>query len=147
MLYGGLRLAEAAALCWDDLDLDEGYLIVREGKGGEDRSVPLHKKLRAELDTVSEEEQNGAVAGRQDGCTLSCRSIEHIFDRWLPALGVNISAHQLRHSFATYMLHEGADLRTIQELLGHKDLATTERYLMVDMGLKRQAVDVLPDEW
>lgn len=146
MLYAGLRLAEAAALCWSDVDLGT-YLIVREGKGGFDRAIPVHKSLAIELGKVPEEERKGAVAGKPDGSNLTCRSIENIFRRWLPARGVHIAAHQLRHSFATQMLHHGADIRTIQELMGHKDLATTERYLMVDMSLKRKAIDCLPENW
>jgi site-specific recombinase XerD len=146
MLYAGLRLAEAAALCWSDVDLGS-HLIVREGKGGFDRAIPVHKSLAGELEKVPKDQRKGAVAGKEDGSNLTCRSIENIFRRWLPAQGVSIAAHQLRHSFATQMLHNGADIRTIQELMGHKDLATTERYLMVDMKLKRKAIDCLPDSW
>jgi site-specific recombinase XerD len=148
MYYAGLRLAEVAALRWQDVDLSGGMLTVRCGKGGYDRVVPLHAALRAELEHVSSADRapDRAVAGKPDGSTLTERSIENIFRRWLRRLGVSISAHQLRHTFATTMLHNGADLRTIQELLGHKNLATTERYLMVEMTQKRRAIDVIPME-
>jgi site-specific recombinase XerD len=151
MLYAGLRLAEAAALRWKDVDLlgSPPYLVVRDGKGGHDRIVPLHRRLLRELKMVPTDERQteSAVAGKTDGGNLSYRSIEHVCDRWLANLGVDISAHQLRHTFATQMLINGANLRAIQVAMGHKDLSTTERYLMVDTTETKKAIDVIPDDW
>jgi integrase/recombinase XerC len=87
------------------------------------------------------------VCGHRNGKPISYKTVPHIFDRWLKTEGLDISAHQLRHTFATQMLWNGADLRTIQRLLGHASLATTERYLAVEMQQKRSAVDLLPDHW
>jgi site-specific recombinase XerD len=147
MLYAGLRLAETAALAWADVDLESGYLVVREGKGGHDRVVPLHQVMVAELGAVPIAARAGAVAGHPDGSHLTCRSIENIFRRWMQRLGFKVSAHQLRHTFATQLLHHGGNLRAIQELMGHMSLATTERYLMVELGHKRQAIDCMPSAW
>jgi site-specific recombinase XerD len=148
MLFAGLRLAEAAALAWSDVDMEAGYLIVREGKGGDDRVVPLHRALVGELEQVPPGNRNGAVAGNQDGSHLTHRSVENIYRRWMhQRLELPYTAHQLRHSFATQMLHNGGDLRTIQELLGHESLSTTERYLMVDTALKERCVNAMPGSW
>jgi integrase/recombinase XerD len=109
----------------------------------------MHQRLLKELQLVpkAERQPDRTVICKSDGSPLSRRSIEHICDRWLRRLGFDVHAHRFRHSFATQMMRKGANIRTIQELLGHADLKTTERYLMVDVEDKRRAVDVLPDTW
>lgn len=147
MLFAGLRIAEAAALDWRDVDLDAGTLYVREGKGGNDRTVPIHPRLRLALDTVPACERGCAVAGQVDGRHLTHKSMGHLFERWLPGLGITIASHQLRHSFATSLLKSGANLRIIQQLLGHASLETTMRYLLVEDVEKQRAVNGMPGEW
>lgn len=149
MLYAGLRVAEAAALRWRDIDLETGVLIVRCGKGGKDRCVPIHPRLSSELAAMPRRSSAYAVLCRPGGSgePIGPKSLAHIFERWLRRLGLRISAHRLRHSFATEMLRSGADLRCIQELLGHERLETTQRYLMVDAERMRAAVNVLPMAW
>lgn len=150
MLYAGLRLSEVAGLMWSDVDLDAGTLTVVEevAKGGRERVIPLHSRLVRALREIPEREQHGAVAGHPDGRPLSRKTIPHLFDRWLmEEAGLQISAHRLRHTFATRLLREGANLRDIQRLLGHASLATTERYLMVDVSETRLAVDLLPESF
>jgi site-specific recombinase XerD len=121
--------------------------VVRDGKGGKDRSVPLHAILLAELAAAPPHRPNWAVAGKADGSGMTVKSMAHIFERWLPERGLAISAHQLRHSFATELLRKRADIREIQELLGHESLETTQRYLALDPERLRAAVELLPDEW
>jgi len=150
MLYTGLRLAEVAGIKWSDVDLDAGLLIVRSAvaKGGRERMIPLHARVIAELREVPERQQYGALCGHPDGRHLSRKTIPHIFDRWLrEEAGLHISAHRLRHTFATRLLREGANLRSIQKVLGHASLATTERYLMVDTSETKEAVDLLPESF
>jgi integrase/recombinase XerD len=131
-----------------DVDLDAAELVVRDGKGGKDRVVPIHAKLLGELRVAAAESRSPwAVAGKADGFALTSKSMAHLFERWLPRLGIEITAHQLRHSFATEMLRGGANLRDIQDLLGHANLSTTERYLMVSGARLRGAVDTLPEDW
>lgn len=148
MFYAGMRRSEAANLLWRDVDLGrrpgEGSITIRDGKGGKDRSVPLHPTLRAELLTVAVRKLTDAVAGRMDGKRLSVKSVGHTFERWLRKLDVIVSAHQLRHTFATEMLNHGSDIRKIQELLGHESLETTELYLLVVPDRLRDAVETLP---
>jgi len=131
----------------EGIDLDVLTLTVRNAKRGKFRVIPLHDRPVTALKMVPEHEWRGAVCGRADGKVRSYKSLPHIFDRWLKAAGLEISAHQLRHTFATRMLWNGANLREIQRLLGHASLATTERYLAMEIEQKRKAVDTLPDRW
>jgi site-specific recombinase XerD len=147
MLYAGLRLSEVPKLDWRDVDLDARSLTVRDGKGGRDRALPIHERLLEDLQATPEEQQRGAVCGHANGKPISYKTVPHVFDRWLKDEGLHISAHQLRHTFATQLLWAGADIRAIQRLLGHASLATTERYLSVEMEQKKQAVNLLPDRW
>lgn len=150
MLFAGLRISEAAGLRWRDVDLEAGELWVRDGKGGKDRCIPLHRVLQYELELVPESERgadSGVVGNGRDGSCMSKKSMDHMFRRWLPKLGISISAHRLRASFATEMLRHDADLLTISTLLGHADLSTTQHYLVADTKRMRAAVDKLPSTW
>jgi site-specific recombinase XerD len=148
MLYAGLRRAEVADLDWRDVDLGDGSLVVRGGKGGKDRALPLHSRLAAELERTPKQERRGAVVRSvRGGEKLSHKTIGQLFERRLRAEGLHMSAHQLRHTFATRLLAVGADLRTIQDMMGHESLETTARYLQSDLTLKQAAVRRLPDSW
>lgn len=147
MLYCGLRISEVPALDWRDVDLDECMLIVRDGKGGRDRSVAIHSRVLANLSETPEAQQRGAVCGKANGKPISYKSMPHIFGRYLKGEGLEISAHMLRHTFAIQLLRNGADIRTIQVLLGHASLETTQRYLALDFDDKRKAINRLPDRF
>lgn len=149
MLFAGLRISEVSALRWCDVDLETEELWVRDGKGGKDRCIPIHQALLYELELVPliERQADYAVAGNADGSLQTFKSLDHVFRRWLPQLGITISAHQLRHTFATEMLRNDADLLMIKELLGHASLETTQRYLKTDTKRMRAAVDRLPSNW
>lgn len=149
LLYAGLRRAEVAGLRWRDVDLDEGTLIVcsENAKGGSERLVPLHPRLIDELRQTPRSERRGAVAGHPDGRCLSHKTIGKIFEGWLREAGLEISAHRLRHTCATWMLKQGADIRSIQSFLGHEDIRTTQIYLDVIVERQRDAVERLPDRF
>jgi site-specific recombinase XerD len=147
MLFSGLRLSEAAALRWCDVDLEVRELMVVDGKGGKDRVVPLHPALVEELCQVRSPKPSWAVLGQRDGKPLTHKSLAHIFERWLADLGIRITAHRLRHSFATEMLRHGADIRAIQDLMGHTSLETTQRYLALHNEQLRGAIEKLPPSW
>ncbi len=143
ILYGaGLRAEEASRLSLEDVDLAGQELKVR-GKGKKDRMVPLgqcaHGALKEYFRQRTEQkalEPNDAVFLNAAGNRLSTRGIAYLLTKYLRQLStrVHLSPHSLRHSFATHLLDSGADLRAIQELLGHTNLATTERYTQVSMG-------------
>lgn len=146
LLYGsGLRLSEAASLELRDIDLSSRLLHIREGKGGKDRVVPF-AEVTADLLREWLEARKALLAGVKAGtCTallvsrqgrgLSSRHIARIVKHYARSAGLpeEISPHALRHSFATDLLTGGADLRAIQELLGHASLSTTQRYTHVDL--------------
>jgi integrase/recombinase XerC len=147
LLYGsGLRVAEAAALDVDDLDLARRRVRVW-GKGGKQRLVPLSDPAvdalrrwladgRGEL--VTEASPAAAVFLNRRGRRLTPRDARRVLDRRAVA---PTHPHALRHTFATHLLDGGADLRVVQELLGHADLATTQRYTHVSKERLRTVFD------
>lgn len=146
-LYAGLRIAEARLLDWRDVDELAGELVVRDGKGGQSRRVPICAVLARLLGEVPRHERVGAVAGLEGGQPLTRGGAEHIFSRELRRAGIVVSAHMLRRAFATRIDECGHSLRVIQELLGHSSLATTERYLGVERARKAAAVADLDGSW
>jgi integrase/recombinase XerD len=146
LLYTGLRRTEIAGLTWDDVYLLEAQLIVRQetAKGGNERIVPLHPRVVEELELTPLHKRRGAIAGHPDGRCLSHKSIGLIFERWLADLGLRISAHKLRHTAATELLLSGADLREVQQTLGHADIRTTEGYTAVIPARQKAAINRLP---
>lgn len=134
ILYGaGLRVGEAAALDWADLDLKGGWVRVRLGKGKKERRVPCGEVAAAALaDLRRISSGEGAVFLNRDGRRMSTRSMYRVVQNTGLKAGVSrVHPHALRHSYATHLLDGGADLRGIQELLGHSSLSTTQRYTHV----------------
>lgn len=146
MLFAGLRLDEVVNLRWVDVDLGHGELIVRQGKGSKKRVLPVHARIRDSLDAVPEDERHGYVVGSKGNYKISGKTIAKMFEAggWVREAGLEISAHMLRHTFAVSLLRAGADLRSIQTLLGHESLATTQIYLALDLTDKQKAIDLLP---
>jgi integrase/recombinase XerC len=146
LLYAsGLRVAELVSLDWEDLDLGARVLSVL-GKGGKERMVPFGQPAAAALAAWRARWEEVADPARPDGGTqpvflnargsrLTDRSVRRILDRWVAAAAGarGVHPHVLRHTFATHLLERGADLRAIQELLGHASITTTQRYTHVDV--------------
>ncbi len=143
LLYGaGLRIGEALALDFGDMALDntrEDAALVIAGKGGKERVVPLLAVVRAAIAGYVAACPHRLAAGGPlfvgaRGGRLGARVVQGQFAKLRGYLGLPESAtpHSLRHSFATHLLGSGGDLRTIQELLGHASLSTTQRYTEVD---------------
>jgi integrase/recombinase XerC len=136
----GLRISELVALDWPDLDAEMGLLRVRHGKGNKERIVPIGepaiKALEAWRRNMPAAAESGPIFTNLRGRRISTRSVELIVARLLARSGVakRITPHGLRHSFATHLLDHGADLRPIQEMLGHASLATTQRYTHVSVN-------------
>ncbi len=150
LLYGsGLRVSEALSLSVDDVRADRGFVRVR-GKGSKDRLAPLSQASRLRLrDYLAERDRLHPVSteltlflGARGG-PLSRREALRIVQRLAVEAGVTggVHPHTLRHSFATHMLEAGADLRSVQEMLGHAKLSTTERYTHLDMRRIMQVYD------
>ncbi|MFP4212648.1 MAG: tyrosine recombinase XerC [Desulfohalobiaceae bacterium] len=142
LLYGsGLRVSEALALDLQDLDLAQGWVRVL-GKGNKERLVPLGRasarRLQAYLQqrrSFDPQEKSQALFLGNRGGRLQRRQANRILERLarLAGLPQPVAPHTLRHSFATHMLEAGADLRTIQELLGHSRLSTTQKYTHLNL--------------
>ncbi len=134
LAYGsGLRASELAALDRRDPDLEEGLVLVRSGKGGKQRRVPFGPPaadaLRLWLAELPDAPRDAPLFLNRFRTRLSVRAIHRIVREAGVANGVaGVHPHALRHSFATHLLSEGADLRSIQEMLGHASLSTTQRY-------------------
>lgn len=147
LLYSsGLRVGELVLLRGRDVSLEEGTVRVR-GKGGKVRVVPVGEKARQALSAYLRErgrtgkreegdEWQGALFRNLRGRALTARSVARILDGVLERAGVgrHLSPHGIRHSFATHLLESGADLRSIQEMLGHASLSTTQRYARVNVS-------------
>lgn len=150
MLYGsGLRVSELVNLKQSNIYLDEHYMLI-EGKGSKQRLVPLspvaeewYRYWLAERATwpLKPESKDIAFVNRY-GRPLTRAMVFTIVKRLCAAAGISktVSPHTLRHSFATHLLQNGADLRIIQQLLGHEDLATTEIYTHLEVTDLRKAI-------
>lgn len=137
LLYSaGLRVGELAALDLRHIDMQAHEVRVL-GKGNKERIVPFGDKAHSALQTylIQRGNQPGALFQNLQGGRLTTRSIQRFMQRYIAMLPESQGAtpHTLRHSFATHLLESGADLRSIQELLGHASLSTTQRYLHVDL--------------
>lgn len=145
-LYGtGARISEAVGLVIDSLDLDS---VVLHGKGGKSRLIPLGRFAREALDAylvrarpalVANGKGTPAVFLNARGGVLSRQSAWTILQKAASTAGIeNVSPHTLRHSYATHLLDGGADVRVVQELLGHASVTTTQIYTLVTVDLLRE---------
>ena len=132
MYASGLRISELVGIDLDDIELRARLVKVR-GKGAKERIVPFGTKaqdaIRAYLEVRSAPEQDALFVNYR-GDRITARSVRRLFNGYVrdASLRAGISPHTLRHSFATHLLNAGADLRAIQELLGHASLSTTQKY-------------------
>lgn len=145
LLYAtGLRVGELVSLDWQAVDLSARVLRV-VGKGSKERMVPFGRPAADALRRWMEVWEPVRARGRQDdgepvflntfGGRLTDRSVRRVIDRWVEQAAVarGVHPHTLRHTFATHLLENGADLRTIQELLGHSSLSTTQKYTHLEV--------------
>jgi integrase/recombinase XerC len=143
----GLRAAELVGISLPDLDLDRGRVQVR-GKGGRERVALFGGSAGLAISAYREKERRAAweepaLFVNPKGNRLSTRTVQNVMKRWLRRAGLpeDASPHTLRHSFATHLLDGGADLKTVQQLLGHQRLSTTQLYTGVSIERLREAID------
>jgi integrase/recombinase XerC len=135
----GCRISEALSVKWGDVDFSRGSLVVT-GKGSKQRLVILGKPAVAALREYAAESPDASsgapvfIASKKDGA-MSPRLAERRMKRYLEVAGLpgDLTPHKLRHSFATHLLDAGADLRSVQEMLGHSSLSTTQIYTHVSV--------------
>ena len=132
LYYAGLRLDEARNLKWQDVDFDREIIHLKTAKGDKERVVFLHKKLIEALRMYGVKGEGPIFVSQREG-KYNKRTIQQIIKSSSKKVGIkkNVTPHTLRHSFATHLLEAGADIRYIQQLLGHKDLKTTQIYTHV----------------
>ena len=151
MYSAGLRVAELVGLNIADWDRDANVLRVR-GKGRKERIAPVGRYASAALDewlavrevaADARPEDQDAVFLNRFGKRLTTRSVGRMMEKYTKTTGLDskTSPHTMRHSFATHMLDGGADLRSVQELLGHKSLTTTQIYTLVSTQRMRETYD------
>ena len=150
LLYSsGLRVSELVGLDWAHLDAEAGCARVL-GKGRKERVVPVGRpalralaRYREAASAAGLPADGGAIFRNARGGRLTARSVARLMERYVLASGTTAKAtpHALRHTFATHLLGAGADLRAIQELLGHASLSTTQRYTHVDLRRLMEAYD------
>ncbi|MDR2339515.1 MAG: tyrosine recombinase XerC [Deltaproteobacteria bacterium] len=155
LLYStGMRVGELAALDLDDLDFREGSARVRKGKGQKDRLVPVGEPaldalglwLKAREGYLKGGASSVALFLGRRGGRIQDREARRALSKRLGAKGLDscYSPHSLRHSFASHMLENGADLKAIQEMLGHASLSSTQRYTHLDLRALRKAYQAHP---
>jgi integrase/recombinase XerC len=152
LLYGcGIRNSELIGINLDDIRLSAEAILIR-GKGKKERYVPFGDSVKGALSTYLPARQKALIERRKNtaallislrGERLTTRSVGRIVKRIAVAKGLSpdVHPHTLRHAFGTHMLEEGADLRAIQEMLGHERLSTTQRYTQLSMKHVMQVYD------
>ena len=155
LLYStGMRINELVKLTEDNIDLISGTVIVK-GKGKKERLCPLGKYAEKAIKNSIESRDNILFLSKKkistksplflnkQGQGLSARSIERMMKKYLIECGLNseLSPHSLRHSFATHLLDKGAELRAVQELLGHESLSTTQIYTHISIERLKEVYD------
>lgn len=146
----GLRVSEVIALRLEDIDYFEMITHVI-GKGSKERIVPFYEEVGLYLKTYIDQERISLLNAKKhnylfvnkDGDQLSARGVQYIINKQaqIAGLNYNIHPHMFRHSFATHLLDNGADLRMVQELLGHQNLTTTQIYTHVSADRLRRTYD------
>jgi integrase/recombinase XerD len=139
LLYaGGVRVSEVADARLEDLKLDMGYILVR-GKGDKERLVPLgapaqqalQQYLKNAREMIARKKTSPLLFLAAGGHRLTRQRVWQVVGKASLAAGRHASPHMLRHSCATHMVENGADLRTVQTILGHSDISTTQIYTHV----------------
>lgn len=140
----GIRVSELCSLALDDLDLQHGTARVT-GKGDKERLVTLGPQavtaIRQYLDGRPVSRNGQQVFLSRTGYGLQAGAVQRLIKHLGQGIGIEVTPHVFRHSFATHMLDAGCDIRVIQECLGHEDISTTQRYTAVSQTRKQEAFD------
>ena len=149
LLSTGIRRSEAVGITLDDLNLEERQLLIR-GKGDKERVVPLTDQaveaIQAYLPWRTKTESRYLFVSAWKGLPIHGRCINRMLKIVIQKAGLagqGITPHKLRHTFATHLIRNGVDIRTVQELMGHSELETTAKYLHSDTRTKQMAVGKL----
>jgi site-specific recombinase XerD len=149
LLSTGIRRSEAVGITLDDIDLEQRQLLIR-GKGDKERVVPLTDQaveaIQAYLPHRTQGGSQHLFVSAYGGHPIQGRVVNAMLATTIEKAGLKgqgITPHKLRHTFATHLIRNGVDIRTVQEMLGHSELETTAKYLHSDTKTKRAAVGKL----
>jgi len=149
LYYTGIRKSELLGLNWTDINLSKSSVIIRRGKGGKDRLIPLHKEVTRLLDQYLDKrlplKTDALIIGEQGRRMCKC-SFVNLLKMYFALSGLKrkgYTAHSFRHSFATHLIEAGVDLFKVQKLLGHASLDTTKIYINFNSTQMARAVDRL----
>ncbi len=144
-LQAGLRVSELANLTLSDLDLNNKTLLVRQGKGKKDRTIPLEQQSLAALKSYLGEREADPECEHlfvaKNGTSLAVRSVRYIVKKHMQKAGIKkrASVHTLRHTFGTHKVDKGMTLPNLKDLMGHRKLETTYRYVhLAKTNLRQQ---------
>lgn len=150
LIFAGLRISELLSLKNTEVDMENRVILIKDGKGGKDRLVPISGKLMEILvqylrdrSRLNKNSLYFFPTLRGDGPT-SHTGIKRVIKGIKEATGVNFSAHKLRHTFATLMLEGGCDLFSLQKMMGHSDIKTTTIYLSTSVGMLQEQMGKHP---
>ena len=136
----GMRKGELADLRIKDLSFEANRVFVRKGKGDRDRVIPMHPKIKDDLQLLRGDRQPD-----ERGFQMLPRSLGMKFHKWAKKAGVPLHTLSFRHYFATTLVEKGANIRVVQELLGHSSLNTTQVYLSVTANHLEEAIGLLDE--
>lgn len=147
-LYTGMRAAELAALCWSTVDLNSHVIVVEKGKGQKGRALKIHPELEPILTAWHAQQplkaSDGPVFAIEMNTALVPNRIGKIMRRYAKATGLPLTAHVLRHSFATHALRRSGNLYAVSKALGHGQLQQTMIYIRTDARDGEPAIDAMP---
>lgn len=148
LFYTGLRISECIKLTIDDIDFDNGIIMVKEGKGKKDRNIPMHKNLQKVLMNYIIEERYYAGTDNffsSKSGKITKQYVNRVLNRAVIEASINkkVSCHVLRHSFISNLVHKGAGLLRVQKLAGHKSIKTVKTYLHTSFEELQNAVNLL----
>ena len=144
-LYTGMRRGEILNLKWRDIDIKERNITIWDTKNKEKRVVPMNSMVWETFLNINKSPDSDFVFTRHNGQSrLTDDYISHLFQKIVKKIGFkNFRFHDLRHTFASWLVMKGVDLKTVQELMGHKDFRMTLRYSHLSPDHKKQAVELL----
>ena len=134
LLYGlGLRISELASLELSNISRD--WISVR-GKGNRERQIPLLTQIDREISHYIQRENPKKFLLEKENCSMSTQQIRYLFSKVFKKSGIKATPHQLRHSFATHLLHHGARISDVSELMGHSSMVSTQIYTQLENSKK-----------
>lgn len=141
----GARVSELCGLRVEDVDLEQGLVLILHGKGDKDRALPVPAKLLVELRQWVGRQRTGWLFPGPKGRRLSPRTVQIAVKRLAAAAGIlkRVTPHKLRHSYASRLVEKGVDIVAVRDLMGHSSVAVTSIYLHADPSRLRAAVDKL----